>query len=120
MGIFNWATNKAIDLPTPQPNSDIRKLEVVLRAWLDSPQRKEQLLAEQYYLGNQDILQREKKVIGADGKLTTIDNVATNRIVDNMYAKLVNQKTSYCLGKPITIATANNDYLKLLTQISAS
>ena len=117
MGIFNWATNKAIDLPTPQPNSDIRKLEVVLRAWLDSPQRKEQLLAEQYYLGNQDILQREKKVIGADGKLTTIDNVATNRIVDNMYAKLVNQKTSYCLGKPITIATANNDYLKLLTKI---
>lgn len=117
MGIFNWATNKAIDLPTPQPNSDIRKLEVVLRAWLDSPQRKEQLLAEQYYLGNQDILQREKKVIGADGQLTTIDNVATNRIVDNMYAKLVNQKTSYCLGKPITIATANNDYLKLLTKI---
>ena len=117
MGIFNWATNKAIDLPTPQPNSDIRKLEVVLRAWLDSPQRKEQLLAEQYYLGNQDILKRDKKVIGADGTLVTIDNVATNRIVDNMYAKLVNQKTSYCLGKPITIATANNDYLKLLTKI---
>lgn len=117
MGIFNWATNKAIDLPTPQPNSDIKKLEVVLRAWLDSPQRKEQLLAEQYYLGNHDILKREKKVIGADGTLVTIDNVATNRIVDNMYAKLVNQKTSYCLGKPLTIATANNDYLKLLTKI---
>ena len=117
MGIFSWNTNKAIDLPTPQPNSDIRKLEVVLRAWLDSPQRKEQLLAEQYYLGNQDILKREKKVIGADGNLVTIDNVSTNRIVDNMYAKLVNQKTSYCLGKPLTIATASNDYLKLLNKI---
>ena len=87
MGIFSWNTNKAIDLPTPQPNSDIRKLEVVLRAWLDSPQRKEQLLAEQYYLGNHDILKREKKVIGADGTLVTIDNVTTNRIVDNVYAK---------------------------------
>lgn len=117
MGIFNWATNKAIDLPTPQPNSDIRKLEVVLRAWLDSPQRKEQLLAEQYYLGNQDILQREKKVIGADGSLTSINNVTVNRIVDNVYAKLVNQKTSYCLGKPITIATSDDNYLKLLTKI---
>lgn len=117
MGIFNWATNKAIDLPTPQPNSDIRKLEVVLRAWLNSPQRKEQLLAEQYYLGNQDILQREKKVIGADGNLTSIDNVTVNRIVDNVYAKLVNQKTSYCLGKPITIATSDDNYLKLLTKI---
>lgn len=117
MGIFNWNTNKAINLPTPQPNSDIRKLEVVLRAWLDSPQRKEQLLAEQYYLGNQDILQREKKVIGADGNLTKIDNVTVNRIVDNVYAKLVNQKTSYCLGKPITIATSNDDYLKLLNKV---
>lgn len=117
MGIFNWNTNKAIDLPTPQPNSDIRKLEVVLRAWLDSPQRKEQLLAEQYYLGNQDILQREKKVIGADGSLTSINNVTVNRIVDNVYAKLVNQKTSYCLGKPITIATSDDNYLKLLTKI---
>lgn len=117
MGIFNWATNKAIDLPTPQPNSDIRKLEVVLRAWLSSPQRKEQLLAEQYYLGNQDILQRDKKVIGADGNLTSINNVAVNRIVDNVYAKLVNQKTSYCLGKPITIATSDDNYLKLLTKI---
>lgn len=117
MGIFNFAPNKAIDLPTPQPNSDIRKLEVVLRAWLDSPQRKEQLLAEQYYLGNQDILQREKKVIGADGNLTSIDNVTVNRIVDNVYAKLVNQKTSYCLGKPITIATSDDNYLKLLTKI---
>ena len=117
MGIFNWATNKAIDLPTPQPNSDIRKLEVVLRAWLDSPQREEQLLAEQYYLGNQDILQREKKVIGADGQLVKLDNVPVNRIVDNVYAKLVNQKTSYCLGKPVTIATSNDDYLKLLNKI---
>ena len=118
MGLFNWATsNKAIDLPTPQPNSDIRKLEIVLGAWLDSPQRKEQLLAEQYYLGNQDILQREKKVIGADGQLVKLDNVTVNRIVDNVYAKLVNQKTSYCLGKPVTIATSNDDYLKLLNKI---
>lgn len=84
MGLFNWATsNKAIDLPTPQPNSDIRQLEIVLKAWLDSPQRKEQLLAEQYYLGNQDILQREKKVIGADGQLITINNVANNKLIDN-------------------------------------
>ena len=117
MGILNWNSNKAIDLPTPKPNSDIHKLEVVLRAWLDSPQRKEQLLAEQYYLGNQDILKREKKVIGADGNLTSINNVTINRIVDNVYAKLVNQKTSYCLGKPITIATSDDDYLKLLTKI---
>lgn len=117
MGIFNWNTNKAIDLPSPQPNSDIKKLEVILRGWLDSPQRKEQLLAEQYYLGNQDILKREKKIIGQDGTLVALNNVTNNKIVDNVYAKLVNQKTSYCLGKPVTIATSNDDYLKLLNKV---
>ena len=104
-------------MPSPQPNSDIHKLEIILRTWLASPQRKEQLLAEQYYLGNQDILQREKKVIGADGNLTTIDNVVNNKIVDNVYAKLVNQKTSYCLGKPLLIDTEDDEYLKLLTKV---
>ena len=117
MAFFNWFNTKAIDLPSPQPNSDIHKLEIILRTWLASPQRKEQLLAEQYYLGNQDILQREKKVIGADGNLTTIDNVVNNKIVDNVYAKLVNQKTSYCLGKPLLIDTEDDEYLKLLTKV---
>ena len=117
MAFFNWFNNKAIDLPSPQPNSDIHKLEIILRTWLASPQRKEQLLAEQYYLGNQDILQREKKVIGADGNLTTIDNVVNNKIVDNVYSKLVNQKTSYCLGKPLLIDTEDDEYLKLLTKV---
>ena len=117
MAFFNWFNNKAIDLPSPQPNSDIHKLEIILRTWLASPQRKEQLLAEQYYLGNQEILKREKKVIGADGNLTTIDNVVNNKIVDNVYAKLVNQKTSYCLGKPLLIDTEDDEYLKLLTKV---
>ena len=118
MGLFNWATsNKAIDLPTPQPNSDIRKLEIVLREWLDSPQRKEQLLAEQYYLGNHDILQRERKVIGADGNLMTINNVVNNKLVDNQYRKLVDQKTNYALGKPITIACEDDNYLVELGKI---
>ena len=86
MAFFNWFNNKPIDLPSPQPNSDIHKLEVILREWLTSPQREEQLLAEQYYLGNQDILQREKKVIGADGNLISIENVVNNKLVDNVYA----------------------------------
>lgn len=117
MAFFNWFNNKPIDLPSPQPNSDIHKLEVILREWLTSPQREEQLLAEQYYLGNQDILQREKKVIGADGTLISIENVVNNKLVDNVYAKLVNQKTSYCLGKPLLIDTEDNNYLTLLTKV---
>lgn len=123
MGVFNFNMFKQPDLPKPNSNSnesgnpDIKYLEKVLRKWLDSPQRKEQLLAEKYYDGDHDILKREKKVIGADGKLVTIDNIANNKLVDNQYRKLVDQKTNYVLGKPLTIATAKPEYLKELNKV---
>lgn len=118
MGIFNLF--KQPDLPKPNSestNSDIRYLEMVLRKWLDSPIRNEQLLAEKYYDGDHDILKREKKVIGADGNLTTINNVANNKLVDNQYKKLVDQKTNYVLGKPLTIATSKSEYMELLNKV---
>lgn len=118
MGIFNIF--KQQDLPKPNSestNSDIRYLEAVLEKWLKSPLRQDQLLAEKYYYGDHDILKREKKVIGADGELITINNVANNRLVDNQYKKLVDQKTNYVLGKPLIIATADKEYLTLLNNI---
>lgn len=110
---------KKNDLPLPKSNSnsDIKYLEKVLRKWLESPIRNEQLLAEKYYDGHHDILERKKKVIGADGNLITIENVANNKLVDNQYRKLVDQKTNYCLGKPITIATEDDKYLQHLNKV---
>lgn len=118
MGVFNIF--KHPDLPKPpasNSNSDIRYLEKILRAWLHSKTRDEQLLGEKYYDGDQDILRREKKVIGEDGNLVKIDNVPNNKLMDNQYRKLVDQKTNYVLGKPITIATAKDDYLELLNDV---
>lgn len=117
MGVFNMF--KKQDLPIPESNTttDIRQLEVILEKWLKSPLREEQLLAEKYYDGDQDILRREKKVIGNDGNLTTITNVPNNKLVDNQYRKLVDQKTNYVLGKPITISTSKDDYLTSLSLI---
>lgn len=118
MGILNIFKHK--ELPLPSPNSDIiniHYLENVLKQWLDSPIRKEQLLGEQYYSGDHDILRREKKVIGADGSLVTINNVPNNKLVDNQYRKLVDQKTNYVLGKPITVSTHKEEYLKILYKI---
>ena len=118
MGIFNMF--KQPDLPKPNSestNSDIRYLELVLDKWLHSPEREEQLLAEKYYDGHHDILEHEKKVIGADGQLQTIKNVVNNRLVDNQYKKLVDQKTNYVLGKPLTIATSKSEYMELLNKV---
>lgn len=123
MGVFNMF--KRQELPTPNSdstkpnttNGDIQYLQLVLRKWLDSKERKEQLLGEKYYDGDHDILQREKKVIGADGNLIPIENVANNKLVDNQYRKLVDQKTNYVLGKPITIATEDDKYLDELSTV---
>jgi len=119
LGVFNLF--KRPDLPkedaSDATNPNIKYLESVLSQWLRSPVREEQLLAEKYYDGDHDILRRERKVIGPDGKLTKIENVVNNRLVDNQYRKLVDQKTNYVLGKPVTIATSDDEYLKLLGKV---
>jgi SPP1 family phage portal protein len=92
-------------------------LEKILAQWLTGKTREDQLLAEKYYDGHHDILERERKVIGADGQPMTITNIANNRLVDNQYRKLVDQKTNYVLGKPLTIATFKEEYLKLLNDV---
>lgn len=118
MGIFNLF--KQPDLPKPpahESNSDIKYLENVLATWLKSKARQEQLLAEKYYDGHHDILEREKKVIGADGQLIPITNVANNKLVDNQYRKLVDQKTNYALGKPLIISTGKQKYAQELSKV---
>ena len=120
MGLFNFNMFKQPDLPNPpnsNSNSDIKYLEKILRKWLESPIRDEQLLAEKYYDGDHDILQRTRKVMNADGTLSPVHNLPNNRLVDNQYRKLVDQKTNYVLGKPITIATSDEDYLELLNKV---
>lgn len=117
MGVFNIFKQPDLPKPNSNSNSDIRYLEMVLSKWLKSKIREEQLLAEKYYSGDQDILRREKKVIGSDGQLVTLKNVANNKLVDNQYRKLVDQKTNYVLGKPISIATENDEYLKQLGKV---
>ena len=102
---------------SPTSNADIRYLEYVLKNWLTSKERDEQLLAEKYYDGHHEVLERKKKVIGADGQLVEITNVANNKLVDNIYRKLVDQKTNYALGKPLTISTEKDEYLQQLYKI---
>ena len=67
---------------------------------------------ENYYRGQHDILHRNRMMIGQDGKLTKVDNLPNNRIVDNQYKKMVNQKVNYLLGQPISVQTDNEQYAK--------
>lgn len=87
-----------------------------LTDWEASAERKEMLEGDRYYMGEHDILNRKRQIIGADGKLTEVENLPNNRIVDNQYAKHVDQKANYLLGKPITYKSENKEYAKAVTE----
>ena len=93
------------------------KYAALILNWLNSKEREEMLVARDYYAGRHDILNRQRMVVDESGTLVPVFNLPNNRIVDNQYAKLVDQKANYALGKPITLATPDEAYLTEVQQI---
>lgn len=91
-------------------------IENEIYQFLHSPKREAMMTGERYYYGNHDILLRQRTMIGEDGKLEVVENLPNNKVVDNKYAKLVDQKTNYLLGNPVTIQTKNEAYADLLNE----
>jgi len=85
--------------------------------FLRAPARQEMLEGERYYRGLHDILDRKRTVIGADGRQEIVTNLINNRIVDNQYARMVDQKVNYLLGKPLTLETDKRDFSPLLKRL---
>ena len=92
-------------------------LEQLIMRWKGSPEREMQLKGEMYYLHEHDILLRKRQMIGENGKLQTVDNLPNNHIIDNQYAKLVDQKMNYLLGQPFVVSTKNKAYSRLLQEV---
>lgn len=91
--------------------------EAEIKKFKSSQKRKDMFAGERYYSGEHDILNRKREIIGEDGSLVEVYNLPNNRIVDNQYAKMVDQKNNYFLGKPITFKTDNKEYSKQLEVI---
>lgn len=92
-------------------------LEQSIMRWKGSPERQLQIAGHLYYNNEHDILLRKRTMIGEDGKLQEVENLPNNQVVDNQYAKLVNQKTNYLFGQPISIDGDNKRYVELLKKI---
>ena len=82
-----------------------------------STKRQDMLDGERYYDGEHDILKRKRTVIGEKGELQEVYNLPNNKIIDNQYAKMVDQKVNYLLAKPPTFETENKNYGSLLKDI---
>ena len=96
---------------------EIKRIELEIARWKKSIKRKIMLDGERYYRGEHDILKRKRTVIGKDGKLEEVQNLPNNKIVDNQYAKMVDQKVNYLMGKPLTFDTEDEIYEKELLSI---
>ena len=97
--------------------TDKEFLEKEIQRWEGSPKRVMQIKGFLYYGGDHDILTRKRTMIGNDGKLEIVENLPNNHIIDNQYAKLVNQKTNYLLGQPVAVHGDNTQYVELLQKV---
>ena len=100
--------------------TDRRFLELEITAWLASKERKMQLAGEAYYDGEQDIMHRRRMAIGEDGKPVELSHLPNNRLVNNQYSKMVDQKTNYSFGRPFSFDTENKAYAKALSTVFGS
>ena len=97
--------------------TDLEFLEKEIAAWKCSPRRMMQIKGFLYYDGDHDVIHRKRTMIGEGGELEVVENLPNNRIVDNQYAKMVNQKANYLFGKPFTLSGENTAYIELLKKI---
>ena len=114
--MFNFRDDLIDSLPHGEKAvmTDKQFIEREISRFKASRRRKDMFNGERYYNGNHDILKRKRTMIGEDGKLEEVTNLPNNRIVDNQYEKMVDQKTNYLLGQPITFQGENQAYLKAL------
>ncbi|MEK5480321.1 phage portal protein [Paenibacillus sp. FSL R5-0407] len=97
-----------LDKNAPMTIDEIVREEVKL--WQSSEERKLMLTGQEYYRVKNDILNRVRKAIGPDGKLTQVHNLADNRIPHGFIRKLVDQKIGYLLSKPFLAQTKDVGY----------
>ena len=97
--------------------TDREFLEREIAKWKNSPQRIMQIKGFLYYDNEHDILKRKRTMIGEDGKLQVVENLPNNRVIDNQYAKMVNQKANYLFGQPFAIETENDQYAECLKKV---
>ena len=84
-------------------------LEYRISRWLASPERRHQVEGENYYKGKHDIMHRKRTAVGgSNGELVEVKYLPCNKIKDNQFAKMVDQKRNYLLGQPVAIESDND------------
>lgn len=97
--------------------TDKEFIEKEIARWRLSPQRAAQIKGTLYYAGEHDILRRKRTAIGEKGMQEEVGNLPNNRVVYNLYGKMVTQKANYLLGKPFVLNGDNPLYINALNEV---
>lgn len=121
-GPFGYETQTArasriVEVGAGRAMGDLQFYAAEIREWRDGERRMEQARGEAYYEGRHDVLSRRRTAIGRDGRPEGIDNVPDNRVVDNLYALMVDQKVNYLVGRPLTVSCRNAAYGEALGRV---
>lgn len=100
--------------------TDKRFLELEITAWLKSPERKRQLAGEAYYDGAHAVLGRKRMALDDNGEPVELTHLPNNKLVNNLYGKMVDQKTNYSFGRPFSFDTDNKQYAEALGTVFGS
>ena len=109
--------NKMLKFTASISPSDLEFISKEIAEFEVSQKREWMITGEKYYDGDQDILKRQREVIGKNGELEVVNNLPNNRTVDNQYAFLVDQKTNYLFSNPIQIDCENEDAVNAIDAI---
>lgn len=85
-----------------------------IKKFMTSTTRRMMIDGKRYYVGDHDILNRKRTMVGKDGQIQEVKNLPNNKVVDNQYRKMVIQKKNYLVGKPVTIKGDNEQYVDIL------
>ena len=83
--------------------TELEFLETEIVRFLQSKARADMMIGHSYYKGAQDILAKERIIIGEHGGKQAVHNLPNAKIVDNQFAKLVDQKANYLLAKKVDV-----------------
>lgn len=98
-----------------RPLTDVDFIEHEIRRVKMSKEWHWMITGDDYYRGKHAILRKKRTAIGADGELTEIKNLPNARLIDNVYKRMVKQKTNYLLGKPFAVDSDDETYTEALT-----
>ena len=78
-----------------------------LQRFLSSPMRRDILTGRRYYEGDHDIKTKRREVAlnNQTGHKVNLSTLPNNKIIDNKFDDLVDQKVNYLLGNPLEIKT---------------